>query len=373
MSFPSSQAPIASPPQETATARMQSHFPIVARIRKGGPKEKVTKGDRQIEVMGKDLNDRFRVEFAPGTGAVQAAFRAAYGTFQPATIKALIPDTSVWNGCFSWYNGAFLTRLLAKADDTHYLTMLDPETGKYVIHDGQPFRPFIPKEEIEFTTASGKTVMLKIRSTLFLRVFLYQLTGHFVSFELYSTSYYDRLNLTAQLAAIQGLANILRSGNVGSVPLVIYRAEREVNWTKGSNGTRVKKWLIHITPESKWAEKVAFPALRELLGVSTAERMLTIPKPNLVGEIDPHDENHEEGQGEGPGKPGTPANQPTMLSPERTAELTPRSPNDWTHYWNVAVPCLGASRSQALDAVEASQGAIQAFQKMVEIMAGSQK
>lgn len=67
-----------------STARTQSAFPTVARIRKGGPK-----GEKTI---GKDLNDRFRFYFYPGAGDVQTAFFDKYRTYQPQQFRALIPD-----------------------------------------------------------------------------------------------------------------------------------------------------------------------------------------------------------------------------------------------------------------------------------------
>ena len=363
---PPSQTIPAPPAGDSTTVRMQGAFPIVARIRKGSPKETIDKNGRQVEVMGKDLNDRFRVEFMPGTAAMQAAFYSVYGTFQPNIIKTLIPDTTVWNA-FSWFNGAYLSRLIAKADDARFISLIDPDNpGRYLIKNGQPFRPFVPKEQIEFMTSGGKTVMLQVRSNLFLRVFLYQLTGHFVSFEVVSTSFYDRIALTAQLAAVQGLANFLYSGNAGRIPLVISRAEREVTWTRGNTGIRVKKWLIQIAPDPDWAERAAFPALRETLGVATAESMLTLPEPELRGELNPDDKEEA-------APDSASATSAISLSSERLAELTPHSPSDWTTLWNVSIPALGASREQGLQAVEQSKGAVHAFKVLVDILAATEK
>lgn len=165
------------------TQRMKSAFPIVARIRKG---EK--KGPKNI---GKDLNDRFRFDFYPGTEVVQAAFYKRYETFQPHEFRALIPDLTPFNGAWTWFNQAFLTRQVACANDQRYLWLIDPETGKYVVRDGEPFRPFIPKDEIPFKTASGKDILLKMKSVMFLHLLLHEVQGHFVTFELYSTSFYD--------------------------------------------------------------------------------------------------------------------------------------------------------------------------------------
>lgn len=270
------------------TPRAQSAFPIVARIRKGGPK-----GEKTI---GKDLNDRFRFDFYPGFGDVQAAFYAVYGSYQPQQFRALIPDLTPFNGTFTWFNQAFLTRQVACADDHHYLWLIDPETGKYVVRDGEPFRPFIPKDEIPWKTASGKDLLLKVKSVMFLDLLLYEVAGHFVSFELYSTSYYDRVRVEAQLRAIQGIANIIANGNVGTIPLLVRRSEREITWTKGAGGTRLKKWLIDIGPDPTWAEKVGFPKLREVIGDTAAASIMSAPAEQPVqGELNPDDEDDENG------------------------------------------------------------------------------
>ncbi|MDP3184228.1 MAG: hypothetical protein Q8M58_03030, partial [Anaerolineales bacterium] len=270
------------------TPRAQSAFPIVARIRKGGPK-----GEKTI---GKDLNDRFRFDFYPGFGDVQAAFYAVYGSYQPQQFRALIPDLTPFNGTFTWFNQAFLTRQVACADDHHYLWLIDPETGKYVVRDGEPFRPFIPKDEIPWKTASGKDLLLKVKSVMFLDLLLYEVAGHFVSFELYSTSYYDRVRVEAQLRAIQGIANIIANGNVGTIPLLVRRSEREITWTKGAGGTRLKKWLIDIGPDPTWAEKVGFPKLREVIGDTAAASIMSAPAEQPVqGELNPDDEDDETG------------------------------------------------------------------------------
>jgi hypothetical protein len=344
------------------TQRMKSAFPIVARVRKG---EK--KGPKNI---GKDLNDRFRFDFYPGTEVVQAAFYKRYETFQPHEFRALIPDLTPFNGAWTWFNQAFLTRQVACANDQRYLWLIDPETGKYIVRDGEPFRPFIPKDEIPFKTASGKDILLKMKSVMFLHLLLHEVQGHFVTFELYSTSFYDRLRVEAQLRAIQGIANIITGGNVGAIPLLVRRSPQEVTWTQGRSGTRTEKWLIDIGPDPVWAERVGFPKLREILGDDVAATMLNASDRSPVqGDLNPDDEVEELEETVVPETthPMAAAGTGITLDPQTLAEITPKSPTDYTTFWGQAVPRLGATKKQALDAVEAGKGAQEAFALLLKV------
>jgi len=121
------------------TTKLSIAFPEVGVIRKGA--EKADNG-----VVGKDLNDRFRVVFYPGAGEIAAAFFAAYDTYQPHTIRAMAPFRSVWDA-WSNYNEAYNAgRMIAQADDEHYIVLRDPLTGEYQVRNGEPHRPYTPGE-----------------------------------------------------------------------------------------------------------------------------------------------------------------------------------------------------------------------------------
>ena len=64
-------------------------FPQIGVIKKGSPKQKVQRGDREIEIQGKDLQ-YFRVEFDEQEVEAAALFQQLYGDM-PKQLKVTFP------------------------------------------------------------------------------------------------------------------------------------------------------------------------------------------------------------------------------------------------------------------------------------------
>jgi hypothetical protein len=273
------------------TEKLQIAFPEVGIIRKGGQKQKRIVDGREIETVGKDLSDRFRVTFYPGTEDIATRFFNAYDTFTPHHIRAMIPFRSVWDA-WSQANEAYnFGRLIAvrtssPADDDRFITLRDPLTGEYIVRNGEPQRPYIPGESIDYQR-KGKQYSLKLRPTGRLRLLLPEI-GRLVMFTLKTTSYYDCLNIEQHLGALQAIADALNSGNAAGIPIHVYRAEREVTWNQPDGGAqRVKKWLVHIEPDPEWV-KAAVRRLAEFAVTGEMRLPLLPERPGeIAGSIDP--------------------------------------------------------------------------------------
>jgi len=262
------------------TEKLTIAFPEVGIIRKGAQKQKRTIDGREVETVGKDLSDRFRVTFYPGTEDIAASFFAVYDTFTPHHIRAILPFRSVWDA-WSRANEAYnFGRLIAKADDDRFITLRDPLTGEYLVRNREPHRPYTPGETIEYER-KGKQYKLKLRPTGRLRLFLPEI-GRLVTFTLKTTSFYDCINIEQHLGALQAIADALNGGNAAGIPFHVYRAEREVTWNRPDGGAqRVKKWLVHIESDADWVKA----AIRRLADFALTGEMRAPLLPEHHGEI----------------------------------------------------------------------------------------
>lgn len=294
--------------------RQSVGFPEVAIIHKGSPKQKVVKGDKTIEIQGKDLNNLFRIHFLPGTEDVRKIWHEKhageykkYGDkfaipdgYEIAQMRVVVPAPTVWD---AWdygnevYNAG---RRIALADDDHYITLRDPLTGEYIIKDGEPYRPFTPKDEITYEkTINGekKTITLIMKSQGRLRLVLEDLVnaGQLVQVILKTTSFYDCQNINRQLAGIQNIADMINGGNAGGIPIIIYRAEQEVAWNKpDGSAQRIKKWFINLKADPNWV-KMAFASMGKKALAGSAMNNLMLPATSVTGPVDPDRETFESG------------------------------------------------------------------------------
>lgn len=260
------------------TPKQSIAFPEVALIRKGNPKT--------ASGVGKDLNDKFRVQFYPGVDpAIVKTFTDAYPG-QPTRIRAFIPFPHI-SEAFSSFNEAHNAgRMIAQADNEHFLMKRNPLTGQYEVRNGEPFTPFQPGEKIAYTNHQGKTIELPVKTTNRLRLVIPEIvmTGRLVTFTFKSTSVYDKFNLEQQLGAIQALANTLNRGNAAGIPFWLYRAEREITWNKpDGSASRIKKWLVHLEPDAEWV-KNAWQRMSNM--ALTGGAAFSLPAPDVPLEVD---------------------------------------------------------------------------------------
>lgn len=278
-------------------------FPEVAIIRKGSPKRR-NPNKKEQWIQGMDLNAKFRIAFAPGTEDVRQAFAALY----PQSIKHYGPDFAEPDGfemsklrcmittrnvadAWEWANEAYNAgRLIARADDTHFITLRDPLNGEYTVSNGEPFTEFAHGQSIVYER-DGRKFTLPIRTYGRLSLFLPELK-RMVRFTLKTTSFYDRLNISSNLAAIQFLADTLNNGNAAGIPFFIYRREQEITWNKpDGSAARIKKWLVCIEADPAWVEATLKRMSNFSLGGDVLSQAL-LPPP-ITGEVNPDDAEDE--------------------------------------------------------------------------------
>jgi hypothetical protein len=293
----------------TITRKQNSSFPEVATIRKGGAKKKMNKNGREIEVVGDDLKDKFRVVFAPGAEDIAKRFQEVYKTDQPTKIRAMIPFTSV-SKAWEYYSEAYNAgRLIARADEDKFLVYRNPLTGEYEVRDGEPFKEFHPGMKIAYDR-DGRHYELALKCTGRLKLWLPEVCMipgpqpmiRMVYFNLKTTSYYDCMNISANLRAVQDLAEALpgQNSNAAGIPIIIYRKEQEICWNKpDGSAQRVKKWLIQIEMDpqfvaaafqrmSQFAMTGAMPAGMLESGVTVAQ-----PASEIALAVDPEQDDDE--------------------------------------------------------------------------------
>lgn len=316
------------------TRKQSSAFPTVAQIRKGAAKN--AQGH-----VGPDLKDKFRIVFFPGVEAsISSRFSEVYqelGGLQPTRIRAMIPAQTVWEG-FTSYNETYNANIrVAQADDEHYINLRDPGDGyRYLVRDGEPFKPYTPGDVVTYKGKDGRTITLKIKVYNRLKLFLPEIE-EFVYFEFRSTAYYDRENIKQQLGAIQEVANLLNNGVAAGVPFFMYRSERDISYIddKGE-AKRTRKWLIQLKADPEYVKS----AIRRMSSYALTGQGLTLP---LLGEADElpleisapppgaefeEDEDDEEGVYEATARdvPPPPAPKPTPPTPPPARRTTPRPP-----------------------------------------------
>lgn len=291
--------------------KQDSAFPEVAILRKGTPKKVTVKDNRKIEIMGEDLGAKMRLHFQPGTESIQSVWdldhakeKTAYsdkyvassGDYVLTSIRAVVPAVSVWSA-WDYANEVYQAGArLGLADDEHWIYLRDPlDRNHYLIKDGEPFRPFIPGETINYER-DGKRFELPVKCHGRLRLVLSDLMekGELVQITLKTTSYYDCLNIKAQLAGIQGIANIVNRGNAGGVIFQVYRSQQEVTWNKPDGGAmRVKKFFYNLRADPEWV-KTAFAKMTAHSLDGEAITRALLPGTDITGPVDPEAGEEEE-------------------------------------------------------------------------------
>jgi len=365
--------------------RQSAAFPTVAMLRKGA--SKIIRDGK--EMIGPDLNDRFRVDWLPGVDpAIKQMFLDIYKTDQPHSVRAMIAFPSIWQAWSNTNEAYWGTTRFAVADNEHYLYLANPFSWEPIIQHGEPFKPFIPGEVLNFENKNGEPQAFKLRPTTRFDLFLPELVGYFVTFQIKTRSSGDLISLRRNLAAIQAAADALgqRTGAAG-IPIIVSRREDTVMWHKAPGQTMpVKKWLIDIRPDpgSKWAK-------------TFADRLaaLALFAPIAVDE-DPsndYDLGDDEESGSMFDKRTSPVSVPTREiatlasapagQPEKTIDsLRPKTTNDYSAFWVGAYPKLAelykdipskSFKEMAKAAMEeAGNDAIKAYDLLLKKIAAAQ-
>ena len=280
-----------------STRRQRMAFPVIGQIRKGALKGEMVKNGKTIKTVGQDLRDKFRVVMFAGNNGADTRFMQVYGTMQPTRIQCMLPFATI-DQSWQYFNEAYSAgRMIARADDEHYITLRDPKTGVYTVINGEPFTPFVAGTKIEYEV-NGSTIKLPVKPTGRLRVWLPALE-RMVMLELKTTSFYDCLNIDSQLGAMAAMAETLNNRSVAGIPFWLYRRPTEITWNKpDGSATRVEKWLINLEVDSDWV-KVAFSRLRStVFGLSGGDSQLTLPQPTEESaqfyDVDPETDGAED-------------------------------------------------------------------------------
>ena len=238
----------------TTTRKQQIDFPTVAIIRKGAKK--------QPDRPGKDLESVFRVVFEPGMEAYAKKFKEIYGDFQPEVINAMLPFAEIGD-CYEVSNEAYQAGMLVfKAVNGRVIVHRDPETSEYLVRNGEAqktgvnleFDPF-EQTAITYKGHDGTQKRLPIKTQTRLKLFIPEMED-LVWFLLKTTSYYDSLNISGNMAAVQAVAESATGGSVAGVRINVFRAQQDILWNSKDGPRRIKKWLVHVKVDPDWVKKM---------------------------------------------------------------------------------------------------------------------
>jgi hypothetical protein len=246
------------------TRKQQSDFPVVANIRKGGPK-----GERR---PGRDLEQQFRVVFDPGMEIYQKRFLGLYNTLTPTVINATLPFNDL-SACYEISNEAYKAGMLVfKAVNGQILVHRDPETSEYLVRNGVAqvdganlvYDPY-DFRSLTYTGHNGNVITLPIKTQSRVKLMISGMQD-FVWFLLKSTSYYDSLNIMNNMAAVQAVANAATGGRVAGVQINIFRAQQSILWNSPNGPRRIMKWLINIKIDPRWVDRMQEKMAQNTLG-----------------------------------------------------------------------------------------------------------
>ena len=255
------------------SVRQSIAFPTIGKIRKGLPKQKVEKNyggqTKTIDVMGRDLKTKFRIELLPGLKPeMKEKFHETFKKFyvkypdnfltpegyEMEYIRAVIPTKQALAG-FRWSNEAYngTNVLIARAEGDRYTFRRNPVTMEVEVENGEPYEKFDFNNPLMYEKGNNE-YKLQLKSSSTLNLFLPEF-GEFVSFEMKSTSYIDSLNIRKNLMAVQEIADMVNGGNAGWIPLDIYRSEQETPYVSNGSGHKSKQYFIQIKANSEWSKK----------------------------------------------------------------------------------------------------------------------
>ena len=269
----------------TETRKQQIAFPVVANIRKGGPK-----GER---MPGRDLEQKFRVVFEPGMEQYQKRFLELYRTLTPTTINAMLPFNDL-SACYEISNEAYKAGMLVfKAVNGQVLVHRNPENGEYLVRGGAAqldgavlqYDPY-DFRSLNYTGHNGRQVTLPIKTQTRVKLFIPEMED-FVWFLLKSNSYYDSLNIENNIAAVQMVANAATGGRVAGVRINVFRAQQSILWNSPEGPSRIQKWLLNIKIDPSWVKEMALRMSEATLGAGTqVQAQLTAPESAPDPEMD---------------------------------------------------------------------------------------
>jgi hypothetical protein len=219
--------------------------PVIGQLRKGGEKEKRTKGEREYEVFGKDL-DHFR--FTPkneGDARLLEAFITGYGEAPERLDNIYLPGPEVDDNLMAFCEEYTAATLVHRCDGV-WIYERDRYSGQIVPTDA--YCPYA--EENPEKRERGKDGGCKQVGRL-----------HVLLPNLVDAGYYGTVTVLTHsindIAKIyQSLANYRESfGPLNRYPFTLYRATESISTPNGDKRARRDKSLLNLVPSSEFVLK----------------------------------------------------------------------------------------------------------------------
>jgi recombination directionality factor gp3-like protein len=253
-------------------------FPQIGIIRKGSPKQTITRDNKEIQIQGKDLQF-FRVVFDENEVAASETFKEIYGD-KPTQIKIVFPFNEVERVWDAWLEAYTASRLLARSDG---------ETVIYWRKDGRVLAAAgraTVTEEIEIAIRIAKEKYEKRKLQLVegspipyidgmvfggtaktpgiakpvgrLRVVIPDL-HRLATLTFMTTSKRDIIAMgggdSGELGSIVRVCQSVRVPFAG-VPLILKRRKEEVSVPQDDGSAkRLPKWMVHIEPDPEFVAR----------------------------------------------------------------------------------------------------------------------
>jgi hypothetical protein len=252
-------------------------FPQIGVIRKGSPKQKIQKGDREYEIQGKDLQ-YFRVEIDESEPKAKELFAGLYGE-RPTILRVTFPFNEIDRVYDAWLEAYTSNRLIARSDGERIIYW--KEGREIYVKNGlatanrtvniwrrigekqvEPLAvPMIAEQPVPFIDGMvfhrTEKTLVEAKPVGRLRVVLPELK-RLAYLVLMTTSLNDIIALggpdSGELGAIKKLCDQL-SLPLAGVPLLLRRKPKDVAYTDASGRqSRMTRWLIHIEADPEFVE-----------------------------------------------------------------------------------------------------------------------
>lgn len=202
-------------------------FPMMGKLRKGGPKKKIIskKSGKEVEIQGNDL-DCFRYTSDTHPESVEAF---DYLFSKPQSITVLLPYSTVEENFEAWMESWQSSRLLHRCDG-EYVSMIYNASQKGYAH---PLPNSVP--------CPGKCKQVGRLSVIIPELLR---AGHVGTVTLETHSKWDIMGIHESLSSCYDMR-----GNLQGIEFVLYRFQREISTPEHG---RQMKWLVGIKPNHEW-------------------------------------------------------------------------------------------------------------------------